>query len=243
VLKASTGDLRAEVVPLAAGIGLNVSATAWTAPFDPRLTFSFLELRGELVPGRLTLAGIDGRLYDGSLSGEGSITWAQESTVSLRLSFQRLACEALLPALGAEPMLEGAASGKLQVAGRAVAVSGLDKDLRLDGSFEVDRGSLKRVDLVQAIRSPQTQLRGGATHFQEFAGAFSADPRSVRFTGLRMSSGLMRMNGDLTLARQTGNLSGRAGMEVRGSATAARSAVTISGNLRDPDIKVSRGGG
>jgi hypothetical protein len=113
----------------------------------------------------------------------------------------------------------------------------------MDGSFSIERGSLKRIDLAEAIRSPQqTTLRGGTTHFQEFSGTFSADAHSVRFSGLRMSSGLMRVAGQVTLSRQDGTLTGRVGMEMRGSATAARSAVTISGSAREPDIRISRGG-
>jgi len=243
ILRSATNDLRVEVTPRATGVGLDLSATAWALPFDPRLQFSFLELRGELVPGRLTLTNIDGRLYDGSLSGDGVITWAQESTVTMRLAFQRLASEQLLPALGAQPSVEGPVSGRVQVGGRAVAVTGLDRELRLDGIFAVERGSLRNVDLAEAIRSGrQTTLHGGTTRFQEFSGAFAADPRSLRFSGLRLSSGLLRMAGDLTVARDSGSLSGRAGVEMRGSAVAAKSTVIVSGSQREPDIRLSRGG-
>ncbi len=243
VLRVKEGDLRVEVTPGPTGVGLSLSATGWTAPFRPELLFSFLEMRGELVPGHLTISSIDGRLYDGSLNGDGLITWAQEPTLTLKLNFQRLAADKLLPALGAEPAVDGAASGKLQVSAKAVAVQRLDRDLRMDGSFSIERGSLKRIDLAEAIRSPQqTTLRGGTTHFQEFSGTFSADAHSVRFSGLRMSSGLMRVAGQVTLSRQDGTLTGRVGMEMRGSATAARSAVTISGSAREPDIRISRGG-
>jgi hypothetical protein len=207
------------------------------------LLFSFLEMRGELVPGHLTISSIDGRLYDGSLSGDGSVTWTQEPTLALKLSFQHLAADKVLATLDGDSSVDGSASGKVQVSAKAVDLRRLDRDLKMDGTFVVERGSLKHVDLAEAIRSNQaTTLRGGVTHFQELSGAFTADTRSVRFSGLRMSSGLMRVAGEVTLQRPTGTLSGRAGMEMRGSATAARSAVTIAGSVRDPDIRISRGG-
>jgi hypothetical protein len=243
VLRGKEGDLRIEVSPGATGVGLSLSATSWTAPFHPELLFSFLEMRGELVPGRLTMNSIDGRLYDGSLTGDGAITWTQEANLTLKLTFQRLAADRLLPALGAEPFVDGALSGKVQVNSKAVALQRLDKDLQMEGSFTIERGSLKHVDLAEAIRSgQQTTLRGGTTHFQEFSGAFAVDAHAVRFSGLQMSSGLMRVAGQMSLSRPDGALSGRAGMEMRGSATAAKAAVTISGNAKEPEIKVNRGG-
>ena len=60
------------------------------------------------------------------------------------------------------------------------------------------------------------------------SGAFSADSHAVRFTGLRMASGLMRINGQASVSRQDGALSGSAGVEMRGSANATRSTVNLS---------------
>jgi hypothetical protein len=243
VLRGKEGDLRVEVTPGATGVGLSLSATSWVTSFQPGLLFSFLEMRGELVPGRLTISSIDGRLYDGSLSGDGSITWTQEPTLALKLSFQRLAAGKVLAALSGDSAVDGSASGKVQVSAKAVDLRRLDRDLKMDGTFVVERGSLRQVDLAEAIRSNQaTPLRGGVTHFQELAGAFTADTRAVRFSGLRMSSGLMRVAGQMTLSRPDGTLNGRAGMEMRGSATAARSAVTISGTVGEPEIRISHGG-
>jgi hypothetical protein len=243
VLRSKEGDLRVEVTPAANGVGLSLSATGWTAPFRPELLFSFLEMRGELVPGGLTISSIDGRLYDGSVAGDGAITWVQEPSMALKLSFQRIAADKLLSALGGEPSVEGATSGKVQVSSRATTLQRLDRDLQLEGTFVVERGSLKRIALADAIRAGQQEtVRGGTTQFQEFAGAFATDTNVVRFSGLRMSSGLMRVTGQVNLSRQDGSLSGRAGMEMHGSVNAARSAVAITGSARAPELRIGRGG-
>lgn len=241
-LRAKDGNLRVEVVPGPTGVGLSLVANGWTPPFHPELQFSYLEMHGQLVPGRLTIDSIDGRLYDGSVTGEGVIAWSQEPTLTLDLAFQHLAADQLLAALGTEPLVDGVANGKAQVSAKAVAVQRLDRELRLVGSFSVERGSFRRVDLADAIRSaPQTVLRGGTTRFQEFSGSFAADNRSVRLSGLRMAAGLMQVAGEVTLSRTSDSLSGWAGMEMRGSAIAARSAVAIGGSVHEPDIRVSRG--
>jgi hypothetical protein len=241
VLRAKEGNLRVEVTPQPTGIGVNFFASGWTAPFHPGLLFSFLELHGQLVPGHLTINSIDARLYDGSMTGDGLITWAQEPTLTLALAFQHLAVDQLLAALGTQPLIDGSASGKVQVSAKAVATQRLDRELHVDGTFTVERGSLKRVDLAEAIRAaPETVLHGGMTRFQRFSGGFAADNRSVRLSGLRMAAGLMQVSGEVTLSRDSNSLSGWAGMEMHGSAIAARSAVAITGNVHEPDIRVSR---
>ena len=115
VLRGPEGDLRVEVTPGLAGVWLNFSATEWKTPFQPQLQFAFLEMRGELVPGRLTVNSIDGRLYDGGVTGEGVLSWTQEPALTMSLNLQRLSAERLLTALGTEPLAEGGVSGKVQV--------------------------------------------------------------------------------------------------------------------------------
>lgn len=238
ILRSGTGDLRVEVIPGLAGVWVNMSASAWKAPFQPELNFSFIELRGELVPGRLTLNNIDGRLYDGGVSGSGTIAWSQEPTLNINLAFERLALGQLLPALGVDPAIEGAASGKLQVASKAVALHRLDEGVKLDGTFAIERGTLKRMDLTAALRTGQrTVVRGGSTSFQEFTGGFAADERGVRFSNLRLASGLLRAAGQLNVVRRDQALAGNASLEMRGSANAARASATISGSVKEPELK------
>ena len=241
-LHTKEGDLHIDVTPEPIGVKLGFVANGWTAPFRPGLLFNYLELHGELVAGRLTISRVEAHLYDGSMIGEGLVTWVQEPSLTLRLDFQHLAVAQLLSALGGEPLIEGAASGKVQVNAKAIAVQRLDQELRLNGSFVVERGSLKRVDLAEAIRSsPRTALRGGTTRFEQFSGGFTADNQSLRLSGLHMAAGLMQVAGDVTVSNPSQTLSGWAGMEMHGSAVAAKSAVTISGTVHEPDIRVGRG--
>lgn len=240
VLRATEGDLRVEVIPGLAGVWLNMSASGWKAPFKPELAFSFIELRGELVPGRLTLNNIDGRLYDGGISGSGTIVWMQEPTLALKLDFQRLAVEQLLPALGVEAVVDGSASGKLQVASKAMALHRLDDEVKLDGTFALERGSLKRVDLTAALRANQrATLRGGTTSFQEFSGTFAVDGRTCRFGNLRLASGLMRASGQVSVVRGDKVLSGNTSLEMRGSVNAARASATVSGTVQEPELRLN----
>jgi AsmA-like C-terminal region len=241
-LRVKEGNLRVDVKPEPTGVGIDLFANGWTAPFHPELQLSYLEMHGQLVPGRLTLNNIDARLYDGAVNGDGIIAWAQEPTMTLKLAFQHMSAEQLLSALGTQPLVDGTANGKFQVDAKAVAVQRLDNELRFTGNFAVERGSFKRVDLADAIRSaPQTVLRGGTTRFQEFSGRFTADKQSVRLSGLHMDAGLMQVTGEVTLSRPDQTLRGWAGMEMHGSAIAAKATVAITGDVHEPDIRVSPG--
>jgi hypothetical protein len=241
-LRTGDGNLRIDATPGPTGVEVVAYANDWSAPFRPGLLFSYLEVHGQLGPGRLAIDSIDARLYDGVASGKGFVSWVQEPTLMLDLAFQNLAATQLLTALGTAPLVDGTVSGEAQVNAKAVAVRGLDHEMRIDGNFLVERGSLKHVDLAEAIKAaPKTVLRGGTTRFERFSGGFAADNRAIRLSKLRMAAGLMQVSGELTLSYPNQALNGWAGMEMRGSAMAAKSAVAIAGSAGEPDFRVRQG--
>jgi hypothetical protein len=236
------GDkLEVEVIPGVAGLSLAATARAWQPPFQPILNFVQLDVRGELTPGRFLIKHIDGLLYDGQLAGNGSLSWNGAAKLDLALEFQRLASGKLLAGLGAERTVEGETDGRLRLQVQAPSLDALDPTARMEGTFKVTRGNLKHLDLIEAMRTrAATPVRAGTTRFEEFTGSFAADPATVRFSDMRLRSGVLRGTGQASVSRQSGALLGVVRLEMRGSAEAARATLALSGSANSPVLKPGR---
>jgi hypothetical protein len=231
--------LRVSLVPGSQGLAWTLAAAGWKLPVRPELHFDRLEARGMLVPGRLTIEQLEGQLYDGRVGGSGQLVWDEEATLSLALEFERLLADKLLATYGAEPRVDGLLGGKLKLAARAKSFRGLADAVRMDGSFQVDHGSLGRIDLAEALRSAGKlePITGGTTRFEEFSGVFAMDDKAVRLARLKLASGLMHAFGQVTVSRQNGAISGGGTAEMRGTATTVRTSVNLSGKAADPALK------
>jgi len=231
--------LRVNVEPGAQGISWSLVATAWKLPVRPELHFDRLEASGTLLPGRLAIEQLEGQLYDGRVGGSGQLVWDDEPAVSLGLEFERLQAGRFLATYGAEPRVEGLLGGRLKLVARAKTFRGLADAARMEGSFQVDQGSLVRVDLAEALRSAGKlePITGGTTRFEELSGVFAMDDKAVRLARLKLASGLMHAFGQVTVSRQNGTISGSGTAEMRGSATVVRTNVSLSGKAADPALK------
>ena len=111
----------------------------------------------------------------------------------------------------------------------------------MEGVFRVARGSLRHIDLIEAIRTKAaTPVHGGVTRFEEFAGSFAADSTTLRLGSLRLASGLLRGAGQVAVTRQSGALAGVLNLEMRGSTEAARATMVLSGSVSAPVLKSGR---
>jgi hypothetical protein len=243
VLRAKEGDFVAEATPTPAGLNVSATASNWKTPFQPTLAVTKFEAKGTLSPGRFVLDKLEVLAYDGQVSGNGVIAWDRDSSMTMNLSFQHLAAGQLLPALGAQPLLEGDASGKWVVAAGAPSINQLNDTLRFDGTYRITRGNLKRIGLADALREGAqggAPVRGGNTAFEDFSGTVAVDSRSVRLGGLRLASGLLQAGGQAVISRPSGMITGGAVIEMRSSSGSLRAPVTISGGIADPELKMVR---
>lgn len=240
--KSGQGELQFEVAPMAQGVHIAAKAGQWTIPATPALTVSALDFAGTLSPGLLTIGKMDARVFDGLITGKGSLSWQSAPRMTLDLDLKHLDATKLLDALQAPALLAGEMAGQVRMITDSPSAAWLNKGTKLEGSLAVVRGSLRRIDLAGALKGDQegASRRGGDTGFEELSGKVSVDAGAVRVSGVRLSSGLMLASGQAVASRQAGTISGMAGVELRGTASARRAMVSISGNARDPDSKVVR---
>lgn len=238
------GRVRVEALPTSAGLSLTLAASNWLSPLVPPIKFSALEVKGDLGDGGFSIKKLEGLAYDGQFSGLGEIDWRDGARLTLQLELRHVAVEKLVGALEGPALLEGRVDAKLRIASQANRLSGLHDGLRADGSFTINRGQFKRIDLAEALKlgaqRPPGAAHGGTTGFEELEGNWSSDARSVRLTGLRMASGLMHASGNATVSRGAEPaISGSVSVALNGG-SGVRATVAISGSALDPESKASR---
>ena len=236
VARASQGDFRADVVPQATGFKVSAKASEWTAPLEPPVALAALDFVGTLTAERLVVDKFEARAYDGLISGNGLVA----GNMAFKLALRRADAGRLLEGLRAPGLLEGKMSGQVQLANDGSSLNWLNLSTRMEGAVTLTHGSLKRMDFASALRSGAEQAslqRGGDTGFEDLTGKFSMDARSFRISSVRLASGLMLASGQASIARQTGMITGTANVEMRGSASAPRALISISGSASNPELK------
>lgn len=240
-LRNADSTLKFDVQPKGAGYTIAVLGNAWKTPFAPGLTFDYLDAQGELSATRLGLSKIDGKLYDGLISGSGSLDWSRGAVLEGDIDLKRLSLARLLAALNPEFSGEGDVSSKLKLESKADSLGKLMDSLSADASFDVKRGAMKGFDLGEAVRSTgRSPTRGGTTKFEQFSGNLQYDQQAYRLTSLRLSSGLMKAGGNLNIGKDR-RLNGMIEVEVKGSAALIKAPVSVGGTLKEPWLMPTKG--
>ena len=163
--------------------------------------------------------------------------------VALRgdVDFSRINGNRLEGLWGKAAIFSGDLSGRLHVSARAEAWSGIGAALLADGDFSVQRGSLKGIDLIEAMRraSSGDVVQGGATAFEQLSGKYRYAAGRHQYSGVVMSSGLMQASGAVQTDGKE-HLSGHMELQMRGSAIQTRAPITISGSPQVPLARIAR---
>lgn len=237
-LRNAEGTLKLRLEPKGEAYRIAATGNAWKAPFKPVLTFQWLEARGELRPDRLELENIEAKAFDGLLAGKVDFGWAGDATLAGEIELKRMNAEQLLAALGADLSARGDLSVRLKLTADSDGVGTLSDALRVAGAFEMGRGAVLGLDLVEAARS-RGPTRGGETKFEQLSGQVECDPQGCRLGGLQLASGLLTAGGSLGVAR-AGPLSGTLSAVLKSSAATVRIPLSVGGSAKDPVLTTGR---
>ncbi len=234
--------LRLEVAPAKDGVSLGVMARYWPLPFRPSLIVSSMEATARLSPGALRIDRYEGAALGGRFVGQGSIEWREEVKVDFDAEMRSIDAKALIDAWQAPALLEGSASGRLTITGKAKEAAGLSGQLRTRGQFRITRGALRGIDLAEALQVAATgsadAVSGGVTNFEAFAATLAIDERSVRLSGVRIAAGRLHAAGHAELHRSSGTLSGTLEVTLDGSEARRGAVVRLAGTAARPELRV-----
>ena len=228
------GTLNGELAPDELGIAVKLSATGWSPSLIRGASLDHFDGHGRITADSLRFDSMEARLAEGLLKGQFSLNWNGVARAEARLEMSRVSAGKLLAQARPGLPLQGAITGAVRVVAQADRISRLKDNFALEGDVTVARGSLERLDLVEAVRTAGTsRVRGGTTRFEELSARIRIDGQTTKLSGVRIQSGLLRADGQLAIGANQ-KVSGSVVVELRSSYGQVRMPLSITGTVTEP---------
>ncbi|MET3139358.1 hypothetical protein AAKU61_003739 [Undibacterium sp. GrIS 1.2] len=225
-LDSSERQFHAVLSPNGARTTFEMNADDFTLPFGINANLKKFHSAGNIDQDRAEIKEFGGSVYDGVLSGSGTLRWGDRWTFSGNFS----AIEISLP--GIAPRLFS--SGKMKTKGRYTMQSKTSNKLfsapRIDGSFNVGNGELTGINIMSALKS--TQLLG-RTSFTELSGNFTYNGSQTQLQNIRLNAGIVSASGFTSIDANAG-LYGRFSVDLRSPTNTERANISLSGKVSEP---------
>lgn len=212
-------------------IALSVTLHDSALPLFPNWVFEELTAAGQLGRDELRIVSLDGRIMGGVLSGGARINWRSGWRVQGALVAKAIALQNINKLLAGD--MDGTARFQMQ----ADSLAKIADAALFNGTFNVSKGVLNGVDVVETVRLRNRENQpGGRTHFDALSGELAYANGLYRFGQIRINNSMVKANGALTVEKQ--QLSGvlSADLTMRGGAVALR----VEGSTESPSLHVAR---
>ena len=231
-------SLSFEVKPLAQGLEVNLEGFGWHPSQGSPFLFDSVNLNGAIENGAFTIRRMELRLFNGLIQGFAVLRADKQPSMSGEVVFERVNASRLGNAVGVGEKFSGGISGKLKFSSTADTWATIFSAVIAEGDFTVRRGSIRGIDLAEAVRRVSNMsVQGGATLFEQLTGSVKFSPTSYQFNGLILDSGLMQSTGQIVVSKNL-QIRGKMVLQMRGTANQTRVPVTISGPLDAPVLQV-----
>ena len=222
-------DISAEAPQkLALSITLHDSAL----PFLPNWTFDDFKATGELSRDELRITDLDSRIRGGVLTGNARVNWRSGWRVQGELIAKVVPLERI------NKLLTGDMDGTAHFQSQAESLTALPDAVLFNGVFDVKKGMIGGVDIVESTRlRSQESLPGGITHFDEMSGELFYAKGSYRFSKINIRDSVFQVNGAITVAEQA--LSGRVLSSLTMRAGMTPVMLQVSGTTDSPSLRAA----
>lgn len=239
-MRAPEQSLSFEVKPLAQALEVAVEGFGWRPSQASPFLFDSVNLHGTIENGVFTIRSMELRLFDGLIQGVAILRADKQPSMTGEVLFERVNAARLGNAVGVGEKFTGGLSGKLRFSSTADSWTTIFSAINAEGDITVRRGSIRGIDLAEAVRRVSNMsVQGGSTQFEQLSGSVNFTPKSYQFYGLILDSGLMRSTGQIEVKKNL-EIRGKMELQMRGTANQTRVPVTISGQLNAPELQVGK---
>lgn len=230
-LSARDGKLKASLLPADKGrLKVNIEARDWSLPLGPPMKFDELKVNGFATPVSLDLRQIESKLYQGKIGGAMEIGWQKGLRMKGQLEVDAVELRELVPLFSPSAKISGRLNAKPVFSGETAKPEQIAAAMRLETPFDVRNGVLQGIDLQRAATQLIKRESGGETRFDTLTGHFAMDRGTQRITNLKVASGSLGAEGNVTIAPDK-SLSGRVNAQVAGALVVP---LNISGTVDSP---------
>lgn len=213
---------------------IDASAKAWKLPAGPALVFDELSIKGVVTRNDANFGVVSAKLYGGTAIGKTSVSWQKGLQLNGNLDISHMELQQVAAMLSPGIHVSGKLSAQPTFAASAASADQLVGALRLKTFFNVQNGALHGIDIQKAATSLVRQgTTGGETRFEQLSGHLVLAQRSYRFTQIRIASGSLAVDGQVTISPKK-ELSGRINAEVRALGVSTGVPLNVTGTIDTP---------
>lgn len=233
-LKSEDGKIGLELQSLQKRFLLELNIHESSLPVLPYLKFNDLSVNGVLGNGEIIFSDFFAHLYGGTLTGKAQLNWSNGWKLQGQINAKSMELQSMFPHLG----LTGELYGDVNVFMFGPALSQLDKDPHMEGTFAAKNGVINKLDIETISRFGSRQGTPGRTNFSELIGTLKADQRSQRFNLNKIAAGVVSGSGFFEVdAKQ--QLSGKLLVDIKGPANGSVP-LQLSGSPAEPLLQPGR---
>ncbi len=233
-ITARDGKFKLAIKPAGEKFNIEIQAKDWRLPGGPPIHFTELQVKGVATPEGANLAEIKAKLYGGTIEGRMTLGWKKGLQLKGDYAVSNVELRELVPMFSPKTQVSGRLTAKPVFSANAPNAEQLKNTLKLDTPFDIRDGVLQGIDIQKAASSLFTRDSGGQTRFDTLSGHFAMDRNTQRMTSLKVSSGSLAADGNVTIAPNKA-LSGRINAQVSvAGVAAAKVPLNISGTVDSP---------
>jgi AsmA-like C-terminal region len=216
----------------------DLNARTFVLPVGTPLPLDDVKAKGTLsVSGQeIVVPEFEAGFLNGNVNGSLRADWKSGVNVSAESTVKKVNLAKLFDFYTRDIQINGRMEGAFSITSSAPTIGELLKSPHIQGNFAVKDGSVSNLDLVQAMRSPDSAGRGGATKYTELVGALQINAGEIRYSKLKMAGGVLSASGDVAVLANEA-LTGRLVVEIRSSVAQDRGSFAISGTVAKPQLR------
>ena len=203
------GKLKAFVKPDKSNYLIDATAKSWKLPGGPAIVFDELIVKGVATLNDADFSQVSAKLYGGTVNGKAVFSWQKGFQLKGNFDVNQVELKSLASLLSPGANISGKLTAKPVFSASAADASHVMSALRLETPFNVQNGVLHGVDIAQAATNLiKHGATGGETHFDQLSGHLNMERSALRFTQLKIASGVLAADGNVNIS-PTKDLSGR----------------------------------
>lgn len=240
IVTADGGKLKIAITPEAENYRLDVRATYWKPPYGPPLLFDKISANILSTADKMYLHTVSGSLYQGSFTGSAELGWQKDWGLSGDIATHGVQVMPLLKLFTDKVSASGGMDTQAKFSMSARAAENLFNNIQAGATFNIQHGTLYRIDLAKAAHSlSQEGVRGGDTPFDDLSGKLDLGDNEYHFTDLHVTSGLLDGSGNVNVAADK-KLTGNIDVALRGSVGLLNAPLEVVGTLDNPVVRLKR---
>lgn len=233
-ITARDGKFKASLTPAGEKFNIEVNAQDWRLPAGPPILFESLQVSGVATPDEADFRNIQAKLYGGSIAGKMAVGWQKGLQLMGNFAVSDVELRELVPLFSPKTRMSGRLTAKPVFTANAAKPDQLANVMKLETPFDIRNGVLYGVDIQEAAMNPARKASGGETRFDTLSGHFAMNRGTQRLTGLKVASGSLAADGNVTIAPDK-SLSGRVNARVNVvGQTGVSVPLNISGTVGSP---------